>query len=131
MRHSRAAFDIVRKALGGHEIATVQATAIDKEAGTHPPHHHARPFVWGVAVVGMAGLPDCRDGGAAADGRGATRCSPLLALQARTISMRRISTRRPERLQMMATRTKAMRRKQQQRRQAKRRVRGKGPRHFN
>jgi hypothetical protein len=25
--------DIVRKALGGHEIATVQATAIDKEAG--------------------------------------------------------------------------------------------------
>ena len=25
--------DIVRKELGGHEIATVQATAIDKEAG--------------------------------------------------------------------------------------------------
>jgi hypothetical protein len=25
--------DIVRKALGGHEIATVQSTAIDKEAG--------------------------------------------------------------------------------------------------
>jgi hypothetical protein len=25
--------DIVRKALGGHEIATVQATAIDNEAG--------------------------------------------------------------------------------------------------
>jgi hypothetical protein len=25
--------DIVRKVLGGHEIATVQATAIDKEAG--------------------------------------------------------------------------------------------------
>jgi hypothetical protein len=25
--------DIVRKALGGHEIATVQTTAIDKEAG--------------------------------------------------------------------------------------------------
>ena len=33
MRHSRADLDIVRKALGGHEIATVQTTAIDKEAG--------------------------------------------------------------------------------------------------
>ena len=36
--------DIVRKALGGHEIATVQTTAIDKEV-THPSHHDACPFV--------------------------------------------------------------------------------------
>ena len=28
-----AGLDIVRKALGGHEIATVQTTAIDKDAG--------------------------------------------------------------------------------------------------
>ena len=49
--------DIVRKALGGHEIATVQTTAIDKEV-THPSHHDACPFVWGVAVVGMARLRD-------------------------------------------------------------------------
>ena len=32
-RRSQADFDIVRKALGGHDIATVQTTAIDKEAG--------------------------------------------------------------------------------------------------
>ena len=63
--------DIVRKSLGGHEIATVQTTAIDKEAGLDPPHHDARPFVGRVAVVGMAGLPDQRDGGAAPDGGGA------------------------------------------------------------
>ena len=50
--------DIVRKALGGHEIATVQTTAIDQDAGTHPPHYHACPFVRRVAVVRMAGLPD-------------------------------------------------------------------------
>ncbi len=33
MRRSRAELDIVRKALGGDEIATVQTTAIDNEAG--------------------------------------------------------------------------------------------------
>ena len=49
--------DIVRKALGGHEIATVQTTAIDKEAGSHPAHHDARPSVGGVAVVGIVDVP--------------------------------------------------------------------------
>ena len=63
--------DIVRKALGGHEIATVQTTGIDNEAGIHPPHHHSRPFLGRVAVVRMAGLPDRRDGDAAPDGSGA------------------------------------------------------------
>src|SRR5271163_295927 len=33
MRRLSSGLDIVRKALGGHEIATVQTTAIDKEAG--------------------------------------------------------------------------------------------------
>ena len=89
--------DIVRKALGGHEIATVQATAIDNEAGLDPPHHHARPFVRGVAVVGMAGLRDRRDGDAAPDGRrsltlAAMPSSSWLASRARTTSTRRIST---------------------------------------
>ena len=74
--------DIVRKALGGHEIATVQTTAIDNEAGLDPPHHHARPFVGRVAVVGMAGLPDRRDGGAAPDGSGAHLRKTLCALHA-------------------------------------------------
>jgi hypothetical protein len=45
--------DIARKALGGHEIAT---------------DHYAHPFVRGVAVVGMAGLPHQRDSRAAANG---------------------------------------------------------------
>ena len=64
--------DIVRKALGGHEIATVQTTAIDKEAGLMRLHHDARPFVRGVAVVGLAGLPDRRDCGAAPVGTALT-----------------------------------------------------------
>ena len=51
-----------------------------QRGGTHPPHHHARPFVRGVAVVGMAGLPDCRDGGAAPDGGGAHLRTTLRAL---------------------------------------------------
>ncbi len=63
--------DIVRKALGGHEIATVQTTAIDKEAGlirltTTLAHSSGR-----MAVVGMAGLPDQRDRGAETHGSGA------------------------------------------------------------
>jgi ERF superfamily len=33
MRRFSSGLDIVRKTLGGHEIATVQTTAIDKEAG--------------------------------------------------------------------------------------------------
>ena len=85
--------DIVRKALGGHEIATVQTTAIDKEAGLDPPHHHARAFVRRMAVVGMAGLPDQRDGGAAEDGRGAHLCSPLRPLHPGRHRWRRRSRR--------------------------------------
>ena len=60
--------DIVRKTLGGQEIATVQTTAIDKEAGLIRTHHHACPFVGRVAVVGMAGVCDHRNGGAASHG---------------------------------------------------------------
>jgi hypothetical protein len=59
--------DIVRKSLGEYEIATVQTTAIDKESGqirlTMPP---------GMDFVGLAALPDQRDGRAAPDGRGLT-----------------------------------------------------------
>ena len=75
--------DIVRKALGGHEIATVQTTAIDKEAGLIPPDHDARPFVWGVAVIGMASLRDRGDGGAAANGSGAHLREALRAVHPR------------------------------------------------
>ena len=48
--------DIVRKTLGQHEIATVQATAIDQAAGTRQYHHHIGPFVGRVDLLGLAGL---------------------------------------------------------------------------
>ena len=63
--------DIVRKTLGGHEIATVQTTAIDKEAGlirlTTTLAHSSGEWLsseWPVC-------PISRDGGAAPDGSGA------------------------------------------------------------
>ena len=63
--------DIVRKALGGHEIATVQTTAIDKEAGlirlTTTLAHSSGEWLsseWPVC-------PISRDRGAAPDGSGA------------------------------------------------------------
>ena len=84
--------DIVRKALGVHEIATVQTTAIDKEAGlirlTTTLAHSS-----GMAVVGMAGLPDCRDGGAAPDGSGAYLRTTLCSLHPRGHCRRRRSRR--------------------------------------
>ena len=74
--------DIVRKSLGRHEIATVQTTAIDKDAGLRPPHDRACPFLGRMDLVGMAGLPDQRYGLAAADGRGAHLCPALCAVHA-------------------------------------------------
>ena len=50
--------DIVRKTLGGHEIATVQTTAIDKRGGAHPPHHDARSLFRRMAFIRVAGLRD-------------------------------------------------------------------------
>jgi hypothetical protein len=58
-----------------HEIATVQTTAIDKEAGLIRLTTTRR-----VAVVGMAGLPDQRDRGTTEDGRGAHPCKTIRAL---------------------------------------------------
>ena len=49
--------DIVRKTLGKHEIATVQTTAIDKDAGPHSPDHGPRPFVRRMGLVRLAGMP--------------------------------------------------------------------------
>ena len=48
--------------------------------GAHPPHHDARPFVGGMAFVGMAGLRDRRNRDAAPDGGGADLCQALRAL---------------------------------------------------
>jgi hypothetical protein len=62
--------DIVRKALAGHEISTVQTTAIDKEAGlvclTTTLAHAS-----GEWLVGMAGVRDQRDGRAPSHGSSA------------------------------------------------------------
>ena len=56
--------DIVRKALGKHEIATVQTTAIDNEAGLIGDPR-ARPLFRGMGIVRLAGLPGRRDRGTA------------------------------------------------------------------
>src|SRR5713226_6354206 len=59
--------DIVRKSLGRHEIATIQATGIE---GSRPPPPHDRPcpFVRGMDFLGVAGLPDQRYRLSAANG---------------------------------------------------------------
>ena len=56
--------DIVRKALGGHEIATVQATAIDNEAGlirlTTTLAHSSGEWLsseWPVCAIGETATP--------------------------------------------------------------------------
>ena len=48
--------DIVRKSLGKHEIATLQATDIDKRGGTGPPDDASRPLVRRVDLIGLAGV---------------------------------------------------------------------------
>jgi ERF superfamily len=88
--------DIVRKALGGHEIATVQTTAIDKEAGlirlTTTLAHSSGEWLsseWPVCAVSETAAP--RRMGRRSLTRGATPCSRWLALRERTISTDRIS----------------------------------------
>src|SRR6476659_2048096 len=52
--------DIVRKGLGRHEIATIQATGIDKEAGLLRLTTVSCAFVRGMDLLGMAGMPNQR-----------------------------------------------------------------------
>ena len=87
--------DIVRKALGGHEIATVQTTAIDKEAGlirlTTTLAHSSGEWLsseWPVCPIAETAAP--RRMGAALTYADATPSSPWLALQAKTTSTRPI-----------------------------------------
>ena len=57
--------DIVRKALGKHEIATVQTTAIDTRGRAHSVDHCARPLFRRMGIVRLAGLPGRRNRGTA------------------------------------------------------------------
>ena len=57
--------EIVRKALGKHEIATVQTTAIDPRGWADSVDDRARPLVRGMGIVGLARLPGRRDCGTA------------------------------------------------------------------
>ena len=74
--------DIVRKVLGRHEIATVQTSAIDNEAGLIRSDHHSGPRIGRMDVVRLAGLPRQRNRGAAADGSGTHLCSAVRAFHA-------------------------------------------------
>ena len=87
--------DIVRKTLGGHEIATVQTTAIDKEVGlirlTTTLAHSSGEWLsseWPVCAINETATP--RRMGAALTYASAMPCSRLLALQERTTSTPRI-----------------------------------------
>ena len=74
--------DIVRKTLGQHEIATVQTTEIDRAAGMVNLKNHACARFRRMDCVRLAGLPDCRYGKPAADGRGADLRPPLRPVHA-------------------------------------------------
>jgi hypothetical protein len=81
--------DIVRKALGGHEIATVQTTAIDKEAGlirlTTTLAHSSGEWLsseWPVCPIAetatprrMGNAPILRRRAASSADRNSSRCS--------------------------------------------------------
>src|SRR6266436_1573951 len=86
--------DLVRKALGKHEIATVQTTSIDQESGlirlTTVLAHSSGEWVssdWPVCQVGETAAPH-KMGAALTYAR--RPCSRLLESPAKTISMRRI-----------------------------------------
>ena len=59
--------DIVRKGLGRYEIATIQTTAVNAQAG-YINDNRARPCFWRMDVFGLAGRCDKRDQCAALDG---------------------------------------------------------------
>jgi hypothetical protein len=89
--------DIVRRALGGHKIATVQATAIDNEAGlirlTTTLAHSSGEWLsseWPVCAIAETATP--RRMRRRSLTLAAMPSSSWLASRARTTSTRRIST---------------------------------------
>src|SRR5262245_32872305 len=69
--------DIVRKGLGRHEIATIQSTEIDKDAGLLRLTTILCAFVRRMGFVGMAGVPDQRHRLGAAHGSRADLCTAV------------------------------------------------------
>ena len=129
--------DIVRKALGGHEIATVQATAIDNEAGlirlTTTLAHSSGEWLsseWPVCAIGETATP--RRMGAALTYARRYALFTLVGiageddLDAPDLNLKAGASAK------MATRTKAKRRREQRGKQMQPLFRRKRrPRHFN
>jgi hypothetical protein len=72
--------DLVRKCLGQHEIATVQATTIDGASGLIKLYDDARSRLRRMGFFRLAGLPGQRDGRAASVRRCPHLCPPLCAV---------------------------------------------------
>ena len=80
--------DIVRKSLGRHEIATIQATGIDKEAGLLRLTT-VLAFVRGMDLLGMAGMPNQRHRLGTAHGSRPHLCAAVCPFHARGHCRRR------------------------------------------
>ena len=88
-----AGLDIVRKSLGRARNRN-RADHFDRQgSGMDPTDDRPRPFVGRMAVVGMAGLRDQRDGGAAPDGGRADLRPPVCAVHSGRHRGRRRSRR--------------------------------------
>ena len=81
--------DIVRKSLGRQEIATIQVTAIDKDAGLLRLTNRPCSLVRRMDLIGMAGVPDHRHCFSAANGGSAHVCPALCAIHAGRYCRRR------------------------------------------
>jgi hypothetical protein len=75
--------DIVRKTLGQHEIATVQTTAINQEAGIVNLTTMLAQRLGRMDCLGLAGVPHRRDSESPAHGGGADLRPPLCLVHAR------------------------------------------------
>ena len=82
MRPLSSGLEIVRKCLGQHEIAVVQTTGIDQEAGLNQTDHGAGAFLRRMDVVRLAGVSGHRDGRATPHGRRPHLCPALCAVHA-------------------------------------------------
>ena len=83
--------EILRKTLGQHEIAILQATAIDQAAGVVKLTTNSMPFKWRMGGLDLAGLRHRGNGEPQKNGRGAhlraayTHYSRWSGLRAKTI----------------------------------------------